>query len=73
MFAFSYFSSPFGLSLVYSNVFVGIILTILHDNVFRCFFSLHILVGFKSSEIFQKIWNSIHSGQTGAGVLADGS
>lgn len=37
------------------------------------FFSLHILVGFKSSEIFQKIWNSIHSGQTGAGVLAYGS
>lgn len=52
--------------------FVGIILfTILHVNVFRRFF--FILVGYKSSEVFQKIWNSIHSGQTGAGVLAYGS
>lgn len=51
---------------------VGIILlTVSHYNIFRWFF--FILVGYKSSEIFQKIWNSIHSCQTGAGVLAYGS
>lgn len=42
-------------------------ITIFSDDFF------FILVGYKSSEIFQKIWNSIHSCQTGAGVLAYGS